>query len=201
MKFFFKHLSLSSKMQGLEREDELEVPYRALRESVSNALAHRAWQREGSTIGIAIYDDRIEIENAGRFPAKLSPDVLMSDEEKMHIHASEPTNPVIAQVMYYSGLIEKWGRGLSLMVSECRRVGLPDPKFIERDDYIWLIFQRPKFDCATAKAKSNVSRMQVEAKSDASQRMLEYVPTSKVEKIIMSLGERTDCDYPGKSVP
>lgn len=191
MKFFFKHLSLSSKMQGLEREDELEVPYRALRESVSNALAHRAWQREGSTIGIAIYDDRIEIENAGRFPAKLSPDVLMSDEEKMHIHASEPTNPVIAQVMYYSGLIEKWGRGLSLMVSECRRVGLPDPKFIERDDYIWLIFQRPKFDCATAKAKSNVSRMQVEAKSDASQRMLEYVPTSKVEKIIMSLGERT----------
>lgn len=192
MKFFFKHLSLSSKMQGLEREDELEVPYRALREAVSNALAHRAWQRESSTIGIAIYDDKIVIENAGRFPYKVSPEVLLADEENLHIQSSEPTNPEIAQVMYYSGLIEKWGRGLSLMVNECRRVGLPDPKFIERDDYIWLIFQRPEYGRSTVETKSEFSRSPVEVQSESSRSSVEvqYEPSDiRVRKIILALGD------------
>ena len=81
MAFFFKHLSLSGKKHGrIVREDELEIPYDALREAVVNSLCHRAWQQEASTIGIAIYDDRIEIENAGRFPANLSPLTLTKEE-------------------------------------------------------------------------------------------------------------------------
>jgi ATP-dependent DNA helicase RecG len=38
MSFFFKHLSLSGKIEGLRREEELSVPYKALRESCINAL-------------------------------------------------------------------------------------------------------------------------------------------------------------------
>lgn len=45
MSFFFKHLSLRGKIEGIEREDELEVPYRALRECCVNALAHRALRK------------------------------------------------------------------------------------------------------------------------------------------------------------
>lgn len=62
MDFFFKHLSLAGYThKRIEREDNLEIPYDALRESVVNALCHRAWQQEASSIGIAIYDDRVEI--------------------------------------------------------------------------------------------------------------------------------------------
>lgn len=38
MAFFFKHLSLSGKIEGLYREEELDVPYKALRESCINAF-------------------------------------------------------------------------------------------------------------------------------------------------------------------
>ena len=38
MAFFFKHLSLSGKIEGLYREEELNIPYKALREGCINAL-------------------------------------------------------------------------------------------------------------------------------------------------------------------
>lgn len=67
--FFFKHLSLSGKIEGLYREEELEIPYKALRECCTNAFCHRLYHRPGSSVGIAIYDDRVEIENSGTFSA------------------------------------------------------------------------------------------------------------------------------------
>ena len=43
MDFFFKHLSLAGSTHNrIEREDELEIPYDALREAVVNALCSRA---------------------------------------------------------------------------------------------------------------------------------------------------------------
>lgn len=130
MSFFFKHLNLSGTTHHrIVREDELEIPYDALRESVVNAYCHMNWGHEVATVGIAIYDDRIEIENAGRFPARISPDVLMLEEVEHRENTSLPPNPVIANVMYLGGLIEHWGRGLSMMAKECERVGLPVPDF------------------------------------------------------------------------
>lgn len=82
MSFFFKHLNLSGTTHNrLYREDELEIPYDALRESIVNAYCHMNWGYEVATVGLAIYDDRIEIENAGRFPARISPDAMMRNEE------------------------------------------------------------------------------------------------------------------------
>ena len=123
MAFFFKHLSLSGKIEGLYREEELEIPYKALRECCTNALCHRLYHRPGSSVGIAIYDDRVEIENSGTFP----PDITM--EKLLSGHNSEPQNLIIANVLYKSEVLESWGRGIGLMISECRRVGIPDPEF------------------------------------------------------------------------
>ena len=144
MAFFFKHLSLSGKTHGrIVREDELEIPYDALRKAVVNSLWHRAWQQETSTIGIAIYDDRIEIENAGRFPANLSPLTLTKEEEDSDNYTSLPPNPIIANVMFIGGLIEHWGRGLSMMNNECERVGLPVPRITDNGFMVKVIFKRP----------------------------------------------------------
>lgn len=146
MSFFFKHLNLSGTTHNLlYREDELEIPYDALRESVVNSLCHMNWGYEVVTVGIAVYDDRIEIENAGRFPVRISPDALMQEEEEHQGNTSLPPNPVIANVMYLGGLIEHWGRGLSMMARECDRVGMPTPTFYQNGTIVKIIFARPKY--------------------------------------------------------
>ena len=94
----------------------MEIPYKALRECCTNALCHRLYHRPGSSVGIAIYDDRVEIENSGTFP----PDITM--EKLLSGHNSEPQNQIIANVLYKSEVLESWGRGIGLMISECQRV-------------------------------------------------------------------------------
>lgn len=122
MAFFFKHLSLSGKINGLYREEELSIPYKALRECCINSLCHRSYHHPGSSVSIAIYDDRVEIRNTGTFPADLSIERLMEE------HDSKPQNPIIANVLYKSKVLESWGRGISTMLGECERVGLPAPE-------------------------------------------------------------------------
>ena len=135
MAFFFKHLSLSGKIKGLYREEELEIPYKALRECCTNALCHRMYHRPGSSVGIAIYDDRVEIENSGTFPPEITMEKLLSG------HNSEPQNLIIANVLYKSEVLESWGRGIGLMISECRRVGIPAPEFHTDGNSVWVIFR------------------------------------------------------------
>lgn len=135
MAFFFKHLSLSGKIEGLYREEELEIPYKALRECCTNALCHRSYHRPGSSVGIAIYDDRVEIENSGTFPPDMTMEKLLSG------HNSEPQNLIIANVLYKSEVLESWGRGIGLIISECRRIGIPDPEFHTDGNSVWVIFR------------------------------------------------------------
>ena len=135
MAFFFKHLSLSGKINGLLREEELTVPVKALRECCTNALCHRTYNRPGSSVGIAIYDDRIEIENSGTFPSDMTIEKLKSE------HRSEPQNPLIADVLYKRKVLENWGRGIGLMIDECRRVGIPEPEFHTNGNFVWVIFR------------------------------------------------------------
>ena len=168
MDFFFKHLSLAGTThQRMERKDDLEIPYDALREAVVNALCHRAWQQEASTIGIAIYDDRIEIENAGRFPASLSPQRFSADETTNNSNTSLPPNPDIANVMFLGGLIEHWGRGLSMMNKECEKVGLPKPQIIDNGYMVKVVFARPKgIDRTPGEHQSNTSQTPAEFSSE-----------------------------------
>ena len=135
MAFFFKHLSLSGKVNGLYREEELSIPYKALRESCINSFCHRSYHHPGSSVSIAIYDDRVEIRNTGTFPSDLPIERLMEE------HDSKPQNPIIANVLYKSKILESWGRGISTMVDECKRVGLPAPEFNTDGNFVWVVFK------------------------------------------------------------
>ncbi|MCD8183701.1 MAG: putative DNA binding domain-containing protein [Bacteroides sp.] len=135
MTFFFKHLSLSGKVEKLYREEELTIPYKALRESCINSFSHRLYHKPGSSVSIAIYDDRVEITNSGTFPEDMTLERLLGP------HDSEPQNPIIANVLYKSKVLESWGRGIGLMISECRRVGLPDPEFHSDGAFVQVVFR------------------------------------------------------------
>lgn len=184
MAFFFKHLNLSGTTHHrIIREDELEIPYDALREAVVNAYCHMRWGYEIATVGIAIYDDCIVIENAGRFPVRISPSVLMQREEEDRKNTSMPPNPVIANVMYVGGLIEHWGRGLSMMARECERVGLPAPTFNQDGVIVKTTFARP-YDTSKDTAGVSKSKLGVSKQTD------DVLPIkASLLKLIKAIGE------------
>ncbi len=137
MGFCFDHLALSGRVVGLLREERLEVPVAALREALVNALAHRLYVRRGTSVSLAIYDDRVEIANPGAFP----PGRTSEDFEKGT--ESEPRNPVIARVLYLRKMLESWGRGIKLMVDECAKAGLPKPLIESDGRFVRVVFARP----------------------------------------------------------
>ncbi|UBD70815.1 putative DNA binding domain-containing protein [Bacteroides cellulosilyticus] len=140
MAFIFKHLSLSGVTEGLEREEHLTIPYKAIREGVVNSLCHRNYRTAGGSVGIAIYDDRVEIENPGTFPHNWDMEKMKSE------YCSEPQNPFIANVLYKRKLLENWGRGISLMTEECKKARLPEPEYKLGDGFVVLVFRFAKSD-------------------------------------------------------
>ena len=184
MAFFFKHLNLSGTTHHrIVREDELEIPYDALREAVVNAYCHMRWGYEIATVGIAIYDDCIVIENAGRFPVRISPNALMQREEEDRKNTSMPPNPAIANVMYIGGLIEHRGRGLSMMARECERIGLPAPTFNQDCIIVKTTFVRP-YDTSKDTAGVSKSKLGVSKQTD------DVLPIkASLLKLIKAIGE------------
>jgi ATP-dependent DNA helicase RecG len=98
----------------MEREEIPEIPVTAIREALVNSFCHRDYTRsEGNQI--AIFKNRIEIYNPGSFPKGLKPEDFIKNEERSILR-----NPTIADILYKSKDIEKWGSGLKRIYTECK---------------------------------------------------------------------------------
>jgi ATP-dependent DNA helicase RecG len=75
-------------------------------------------------IMVRVYDNRITVGNPGELPEGIT-----VDELRIKGHRSLPRNPFMAKVLYYSGLIEKWGTGTTRIITLCNETGLPEPQF------------------------------------------------------------------------
>ncbi len=138
--FLFKHLNQSGVVKGIRREEQLEIPVEALREALTNALCHRQLDSPSGSVGIAIYDDRVEIENAGRLPNELTVETIKQP------HRSYPQNPIIANALYMTAYLESWGTGVSRMIDACKTAGVPEPKYSTDGLFVWITFKRPNLD-------------------------------------------------------
>ncbi len=136
MLFLRRHLPVAGRIiPGLfEREDEPLFPLEALREALVNAFCHRDYTIIGGAVSLAIYDDRLEIWSDGTLPFNLKPEDLKKD------HPSRPRNPIVAQVFYLRGMIERWGRGTQKIVELCVKAGHPEPEFSEQAGSVWVRF-------------------------------------------------------------
>lgn len=143
--FCFKHLNLSGKVVGLLREEHLDIPFEALREALTNSLCHRRYDDYCATVSLAIYDDRVEITNPGCLTHGLTPENIKIS------HESYPYNKLIAQVLYLSTYLEKWGTGVQRMVDLCREQGLREPEY-QSDGYMVKItfWKNTRTDSETA---------------------------------------------------
>jgi ATP-dependent DNA helicase RecG len=135
--FLNRHLPIASFFSKTEfiRSDKPILPIIAIREAVINALAHRDYSHSGTSITVAIYDDRLEIWNSGRLPKSLTISALKQK------HRSILRNELIADIFYARGMIEAWGTGTNKMMTLCKKEGLPEPIFEENTEGLSVIFR------------------------------------------------------------
>lgn len=95
------------------RKEIPELPVRAISEAIGNSLCHRDYSiPKGNEV--AIFKNRVEIFNPGFFPDGIQP------EDYFHgLEHSVLRNPMIAETMFRSKDIERWGSGIKRINDEC----------------------------------------------------------------------------------
>jgi ATP-dependent DNA helicase RecG len=124
LNFVKKHAEMGIEIQGARNTKKWSLPLGAVREALINAVVHADYSQQGAPIRLAIFDDRIEIEN----PGLLLP-TLTIDEIKRGI--SKLRNRAIGQVFHRLGLIERWGSGIGRIIDLCKERGFAEPIFEE----------------------------------------------------------------------
>ena len=122
-----------------ERIDEPLYPPLATREALANALCHRDYSIGGGSVGVAVYDDRLEVTSSGSLHFDLTPEKLFVP------HESLPWNPLIARTFYRRGIIEEWGRGTLKMTELTTSAGLPHPEIEDTGGYVTVRFRHGQF--------------------------------------------------------
>ena len=108
--------------EGIQRVEDFPVPYEAMREAVLNAIVHSDYSYF-NPIGIKVYENKVIITNMAKLPEHISFEKLLT------ARISFPHNPNIARVFYKSGQIERWGRGINKIITECENKNKPKPIF------------------------------------------------------------------------
>lgn len=123
----------------MERVDEPAYSPLAFREAVANAICHRDYATGGSSIGVAMYDDRLEVTSSGTLHFGFTPEALFEP------HESRPWNPLIASVFYRRGIIETWGQGTIKMAAWAEEAGLPKPEILEIPGAVVVRFRSSRY--------------------------------------------------------
>lgn len=131
-RFLRETLPIASRFESgrMERIDEPLYPPLATREALANALCHRDYAMGSGSIGLAVYDDRLEVTSTGPLHFGFTPEDLFGP------HESKPWNPLVARTFYRRGIIEEWGRGTIRMADLTTAASLPHPEIEERGDNV-----------------------------------------------------------------
>jgi predicted HTH transcriptional regulator len=142
--FLHKHSQQEMRIGGVRRRDVWSVPPVAIREAVMNAVVHMDYAQQGSPVRIAMFDDRIEVDNPGLLPFGLTVEDIRKGVSKIR-------NRVIGRVFHELRLVEQWGSGIQRMTAACVDAGLPAPVFEEVGTHFRVVIstvpqQKPRID-------------------------------------------------------
>src|SRR5680860_320118 len=118
-------------MTGGPREEILELPEKALREALLNAIAHRDYF-SSANIQISIFSDRVVIDNPGGLVGKMKVEDLYKK--------SYPRNNLLFGLMQRMELVEKIGSGLMRINEMMDEYLLPHPVIEATDVYFGISF-------------------------------------------------------------
>ncbi len=179
-KYILKNIHIGMRLNGLYREDVLEITPAALREAIINAFCHRDY-RDPDYIHIAIFKDRVEL----RSPGGLYDGLTISKMRKGNV--SKRRNPLIADLFRRIQMVEAWGRGMPLILEN-----EPNVKFQVIAKVFIACFARPSYtetieDASTLVESGAQSGAQSRAQSDEILRILLASPLSASD-LVKSLG-------------
>lgn len=134
MRFLMQRLpSEEQYIDGVRRQIPV-FPETAIREVIANALIHQDFTVTGAGPVVEIYEDRIEVTNAGN--SLIDPDRLL-DERRSR-------NERLASTMRDFGLCEERGGGLDKTLFEIERRHLPSPEFLASNNSFCVVLFGPK---------------------------------------------------------
>ncbi len=155
-KFISRNTRLAAEIKKIRRKDIPEYPDIAIREILINALVHTDYSIVGSGIQIAIFDDRLEIQNPGMLPFGFTMDDLKAGVSRIR-------NRVIAKTFHELKLMEEWGSGYQRVVTACHEHGYQDPEWLEQGTSMRVTFfsqQRRKVQKASPRSEELTERQQ-----------------------------------------
>jgi ATP-dependent DNA helicase RecG len=178
-----KYLLSPISYQGMQRVETLEIPDKAIREAVLNALIHKDYTSP-TAISLRVYDPTVSVWNDGELEN-------LSIEDLSREHDSYQRNPLIADIFYRAGYIEAWGRGTLTIIEETVKSGLSKPTFQSRQGGLEVIFQRETMQLSDKiDVKSDVQI------SERQQKAVEYVKkngsiSNKIYQELTGVSKRT----------
>ena len=109
--YILKNIHIGMRLEGLRRIDVPEIDKDAFREAIINAFCHRDYY-EYDSVNIAVFKDRLEIRSPGGLYGGLTIEQIRKER------VSKRRNEVIAAMFHEVHFVEKWGRGISLILSK-----------------------------------------------------------------------------------
>ncbi len=128
--YILKNIHIGMRLDGLRRVDVPEIDREAFREGIINAFCHRDYS-EYDSVNIAVFKNRVEIRSPGILYGNLTIEQIKREM------VSERRNELIAELFHRVHFIEKWGRGISLILSK-----EPDADFKEVGNHFITVFRR-----------------------------------------------------------
>ena len=136
-------LSTGSREYSNRVDTEYEIPRRVIAEAVINAIAHKNYY-SNSSIQVSVFKDRVEIANPGSLP----PELELEDLKRPH--NSYPHNPILADCLFLTGEIERYGTGTIEMYDLSLKQQLPEPSFSLNEGFkVTLWRPSSKFNSST----------------------------------------------------
>ena len=105
---------------GLHRLGIPRIPEGTIRESIANALVHRDYAEMGPT-AVQLTESYFRVYSPGGFPAGITLANLLDD--------SRPRSPILAEAFKRAGIVDRAGRGVSLMYQQLLRAGRGEPDY------------------------------------------------------------------------
>lgn len=209
----FEHMSVLEQMQrtlevfdtyyayeeivGFERIAKTLVPREAFREAIANALVHRCWDVRAN-IKVGMFADRIEITSPGGLPAGITEELYLAGGP------SVARNPILANVFFRLGHIERFGTGIPRILDEYAPETV-SPSFALRDSSITVMLPVTVLENVTLDEEailavlakgSALTRSQISEKTQLSKSKAIRTLNALVEKgLVTKVGEGRSVRY------
>lgn len=131
-----QHVWKIPKLQGIRREEISSYDQVILREVITNAVVHRDYQQLHQPVKIAMFSDRIEVENPGGLLPGLTTFNLL--------HKRAWRNENIATLMSKVGLGEMDGQGIDRIYAATHRLKVPAPILYNENRSFKIVLSAPK---------------------------------------------------------